>query len=44
MSTAPHDGRLLTLEAYQEAPTVTGQFVTQEPFELRIDLDRLARR
>jgi Uma2 family endonuclease len=31
-------------EAYQEAPAVTGEFVTQEPFPLRIDLDRLARR
>jgi Uma2 family endonuclease len=30
--------------AYQEAPAVTGEFVTQEPFPLRIDLDRLARR
>lgn len=31
-------------EAYQEAPAVTGEFVTREPFPLRIDLDRLARR
>ena len=31
-------------EAYQEAPAVTGEFVTREPFPLRVDLDRLARR
>ncbi|MBM7791256.1 Uma2 family endonuclease [Tenggerimyces flavus] len=31
-------------EAYQEAPAVTGEFLTREPFPLRLDLDRLARR
>ncbi|WP_229686061.1 Uma2 family endonuclease [Longimycelium tulufanense] len=27
---------------YQEAPAVTGEFITQEPFSLRIDLTKLA--
>jgi Uma2 family endonuclease len=32
------------LGAYQEAPAVTGEFVTQEPFPLRIDVPRLTER